>query len=68
MMTASGIQRLTVSKVLNHVETGVTSVYDRHSYDKEKRKALRSWGLQLETILGLKKSNKVIPIRNSKMT
>ena len=68
MMTASGIQRLTVSKVLNHVETGVTSVYDRHSYDKEKQKALRSWGLQLETILGLKKSNKVIPIRNSKMT
>jgi len=68
MMTASGVQRLTVSKILNHVETGITSVYDRHSYDKEKRKALRSWGLQLETILGLKKSNKVIPIRNSKMT
>ena len=68
MMTASGVQRLTVSKILNHVETGITSVYDRHSYDKEKRKALSSWGLQLETILGLKKSNKVIPIRNSKMT
>ena len=68
MMTASGVQRLTVSKILNHVETGITSVYDRHSYDKEKRKALRTWGLQLETILGLKKSNKVIPIRNSKMT
>ncbi len=68
MMTASGVQRLTVSKILNHVETGITSVYDRHSYDKEKRKALRLWGLQLETILGLKKSNKVIPIRNSKMT
>ena len=41
MMTASGVQRLTVSKILNHVETGITSVYDRHSYDKEKRKALR---------------------------
>lgn len=65
MMTASGIQRLTVSKVLNHVETGVTSIYDRHSYDKEKKIALRSWGLQLEAILGQKELNKVVPIRKS---
>ena len=68
MMTASGIQRLTVSKILNHVESDVTSVYDRHSYDKEKQKGLRSWGRQLEAILGHKTSSKVIPIRNSKMT
>jgi integrase len=68
MMTASGIQRLTVAKVLNHVESGVTAVYDRHSYDKEKQKGLRSWGRQLEAILGHKTSSKVIPIRNSKMT
>jgi len=67
-MTASGIQRLTVAKVLNHVESGVTAVYDRHSYDKEKQKGLRSWGRQLEAILGHKTSSKVIPIRNSKMT
>jgi len=68
MMTASGIQRLTVAKVLNHVESGVTAVYDRHSYDKEKQKGLRSWGRQLEAILGHKTSSKVIPIRNSQMT
>ena len=68
MMTASGIQRLTVAKVLNHVESGVTAVYDRHSYDKEKQKGLRSWGRQLEAILDHKTSSKVIPIRNSKMT
>ena len=68
MMTASGIQRMTVSKILNHVESSVTAVYDRHSYDNEKRGALSSWGLLLETILGRRKANKVIPIRNSKMT
>nr|HIL76380.1 hypothetical protein [Rhodospirillales bacterium] len=68
MMTASGIQRLTVAKVLNHVESGVTAVYDRHSYDKQKREALSSWGLLLEIILGHKTSSKVIPIRNSKRT
>jgi integrase len=65
MMTASGVQRLTVSKILNHVETGITSVYDRHSYDKQKREALSSWGLLLETILGRKTSSKVIPIKHN---
>ena len=40
-MTSMGISRLTVGKLLNHVETGVTAVYDRHSYDREKRDA---WG------------------------
>ena len=56
MMTASGIQRLTVSKVLNHVETGVTAVYDRHSYDKEKRQALETWERKLRGILTGKKA------------
>ncbi len=43
-MTEEGINRLVVSKVLNHAESGVTAVYGRHSYDKEKRKALETWG------------------------
>ncbi|MBT6717014.1 MAG: tyrosine-type recombinase/integrase, partial [Nitrospina sp.] len=59
MMTASGIQRLTVSKILNHVESGVTAVYDRHSYDKEKRQALEAWGRKLESILTGKKAKVV---------
>jgi integrase len=62
MMTASGIQRLTVSKVLNHVETGVTSIYDRHSYDKEKRQALELWGRKLESIITGKKSAKIVEL------
>ena len=65
MMTASGIQRLTVAKVLNHVESGVTAVYDRHSYDKEKQKGLRSWGRQLEAILDHKTSSKVVSIKHN---
>lgn len=39
-----GIPRLVVSKILNHVESGVTAIYDRHSYDAEKREALAKWG------------------------
>jgi integrase len=47
MMTGMGIPRLTVGKILNHVEPGVTAVYDRHSYDKEKREALEAWSKRL---------------------
>ena len=39
MMTGAGVSRLVVARILNHVETGVTAVYDRHSYDAEKRAA-----------------------------
>ena len=38
-MVGAGVSRLVVSKILNHVETGVTAVYDRHRYDREKRAA-----------------------------
>jgi integrase len=51
-MTSIGISRLTVSKILNHAETGITSVYDRHSYDTEKRAALDAWGARLVEIIG----------------
>jgi integrase len=49
-MTAIGIERLVVSKILNHVENHVTAVYDRHSYDPEKRTALLKWEQRLDEI------------------
>jgi integrase len=51
MMTGMGIPRLTVSKILNHVEPGVAAVYDRHSYDREKREALDAWSRRLQLIV-----------------
>jgi hypothetical protein len=51
-MTSIGVSRLVVSKVLNHAEHGVTAVYDRHSYDAEKRAALAVWGARLGEIIG----------------
>ena len=50
-MTSMGIPRLTVKKLLNHVERDVTATYDRHSYDQEKRHALEAWGRRLEEIV-----------------
>ncbi len=40
-----------VKKILNHAERDVTAIYDRHSYDPEKRTALEAWSRRLEQIL-----------------
>ena len=50
-MAALGINRLVISKILNHVETNLTAIYDRHAYDVEKRHALEAWATHLEGIL-----------------
>jgi integrase len=60
-MAALGINRLVISKILNHVETNVTSIYDRHGYEKEKLHALEAWASHLEGVLGGKpKADKVV--------
>jgi integrase len=62
-MTALGINRLVVAKILNHVESGVTAVYDRHGYDAEKRHALDAWTSHLESILsGKPKAENVVSL------
>lgn len=45
------VPRLVIMKVLNHVEPGVTKVYDRHTYDDEKRQALDAWADRLMAIV-----------------
>jgi integrase len=50
-MTSMGIPRLTVSKLLNHAERGVTAVYDRYGYDREKQEAVDAWARRLEKII-----------------
>jgi integrase len=52
-MASMGIPRLIIARILNHVETGVTAVYDRHSYDREKREALEVWARRLAEIVGV---------------
>jgi integrase len=63
-MTSIGIGRLVVAKILNHAEPGVTAVYDRHSYDAEKRTALDTWSRRLEEIIGTRPDHSnVTPLR-----
>jgi integrase len=63
-MTGIGIPRLVMSKILNHVERGITAVYDRHSHDAEKRAALLKWENHLTAILSAQEAaSNVVALR-----
>jgi len=49
-MAGMGISRLVIARILNHAESGVTAIYDRHSYDNEKMEALDAWAKRIENI------------------
>jgi len=64
-MTAMGISRLIVSKLLNHVENSVTAIYDRYGYDTEKKNALELWGKNLHEIINNTESaSNIIKLKN----
>lgn len=52
-MGSASVERLTVSKILNHAEGGMTRIYDRYSNDAEKRRALEAWAKVVERLCGL---------------
>ena len=58
-MTALGVPRLHVEKILNHTITDVAEIYDRHDYTEEKRAALDKWAAALGRILRTGSSNVV---------
>ena len=60
LMASAGVPRLVIGKVLNHAEQGVTAVYDRHSYDAEKREALDIWCRRLKSILAQTPEGKLV--------
>lgn len=45
------INRLVIGKILNHADNDITAVYDRHTYDREKREALNAWADELQSVL-----------------
>jgi integrase len=59
------VSRFTVEQVLNHQGRGITKVYDRHSYDAEKRDALRKWDVRVNQILVVKNVKTRISIDGS---
>ena len=65
MMTALGIPRLHVSKVLNHTDQDITAIYDRHDYFAEKKQALQTWSDELQAIIA-GKPRKVVSIGSAR--
>lgn len=59
-----GVPRFDVKKILNHVDPDVTAIYDRHSYNPEKRRALDAWGDLLARIIAADsgRAANVVPI------
>jgi len=46
-----GVDRIVISKMLNHAEGGVTTIYDRHARDAEKCVAMDRWAARLQAIV-----------------
>lgn len=63
-MAEMGINPHTISVVLNHVSarrgTITGKVYNRYSYDREKREALDGWGERLERIVSVSETCNVV--------
>ena len=65
---ASGMARIgigphIVDKILNHVSgtiRGVAAVYNRHSYEQERRAALEAWSRHLSDLIEGRGGNNVI--------
>lgn len=65
-MASMGIDRLTVSRILNHKEGGITALYDRHSYDRQKQNALISWAARLlEIVAGKTAADNVVAMERA---
>lgn len=58
-----GVNRLTISKILNHTDQSIDAVYDRYSYQAEKLEALQKWNDKLDRILAGEGENKVLTFR-----
>lgn len=49
-MARLGVATSTISRVLNHKEGGVTKIYNRYGFLREKQIALERWGRRVETL------------------
>jgi hypothetical protein len=47
------VSRFVIARVLNHADSTMTGIYDRHEYLTEKREALEKWSSYLEGLVQL---------------
>jgi integrase len=58
-----GVERLVVSKLLNHAEGGATKIYDRWAADPEKTAAMERWANRLREIVKGTNMDNVVQMR-----
>ena len=58
-----GIDRLVVSKLLNHAEGGITRIYDRYTADSEQAAAMERWANRLREIISGAPGDNVVQLR-----
>jgi integrase len=58
-----GVDRLVVSKLLNHAEAGVTKIYDRYAADPEKTAAMERWANRLREFISGAPASNVVQMR-----
>ena len=56
-ITKLGFNRLIMDKVLNHKDQDIGGIYDRHSYNHEKKDALTAWSTKLLDITSQQATN-----------
>lgn len=63
-LAAAGIPETIAEAVIGHTRQGIVAVYDRHRYEREKRKALETWERRLLRIAAGEPADddKVVPI------
>jgi integrase len=66
-MAALGFQPHVIERVLNHVsgaQGGLVSVYQRHEYREERRRAILAWGAHVMGLVSVKApASNVVPLR-----
>lgn len=55
-IASTGVGRFIVARLLGHADRAITSVYDKYSYDDEKRGALERWDFRLKEIIAASES------------
>ena len=66
-MRSLGVDRLVVSKLLNHAESGITKTYDRYAADPEKAAAMERWAQRLREIISGQPQEKIVLLHRREM-
>jgi integrase len=59
-MAALGVDRLVITKILNHAEPGVTAIYDTFGRMEDRRRALELWERRIRHIINSPGDNVVV--------